>query len=238
MSILAATAFIALGNTLSGDISGSLTIRERIAIPNQSVIVVSLVRDFAGRKSTLSSLTFTTGGKQPPFRYNLPFHIAPTREASSYSIIATLAIDGQVRFSKDSSISLDSAGAKKLDLVLVNQPPAMMSFLDKEWILFELNGKPIGSPERPPTVLFSSENNRVAGMGGVNRFGGEFQLNGQEIKIENTVSTKMAGPPELMELEMGFFQALRQVTLISASQTELTFMRGTTVLARFRLAAE
>jgi predicted amidohydrolase YtcJ/heat shock protein HslJ len=89
------------------------------------------------------------------------------------------------------------------DMAEVNQAAG------KEWILVSLNGKPVAT-DKPPTMKF--ERGKLAIFGGVNRMSGSYALidNGS-VTLGQLVSTKMAGPSVLMELERNFSEIMVSV---------------------------
>jgi predicted amidohydrolase YtcJ/heat shock protein HslJ len=89
------------------------------------------------------------------------------------------------------------------DMAEVNQAAG------KEWILVSLNGKLVAT-DKPPTMKF--ERGKLAIFGGVNRMSGSYALidNGS-ITLGQLVSTKMAGPSDLMELERNFSEIMVSV---------------------------
>ena len=89
------------------------------------------------------------------------------------------------------------------DMAEVNQAAG------KEWILVSLNGKSVAT-DKPPTMKF--ERGKLAIFGGVNRMSGSYALidNGS-ITLGQLVSTKMAGPSDLMELERNFSEIMVSV---------------------------
>ena len=101
----------------------------------------------------------------------------------------------------------------------------------KEWTLAELNGKPVSS-DKPPTMMF--ENGRVAAFGGVNRLAGTYTIEDHAVTFGALVSTKMAGEPELMELEANLAKTLAAVDGFALAGNELRLSSKGTVVARFR----
>ena len=62
--------------------------------------------------------------------------------------------------------------------------------------------------EKPITLTFS-ENNRLAGSSGCNRYMGSFKVNGNQFEIKSPLaSTRMACPEALMQREKQFLEAL------------------------------
>jgi heat shock protein HslJ len=88
------------------------------------------------------------------------------------------------------------------DMAEVNQAAG------KEWTLVSLDGKRVTS-ENPPTMKFSQ--GKVSIFGGVNRLSGSYALVGESVTLGELMSTRMAGPPVLMELESSLSKALASV---------------------------
>ena len=101
----------------------------------------------------------------------------------------------------------------------------------KEWTLTVLNGEKIDA-ERPPTMQFS--HGKLSVFGGINRLTGSYALVRNAVTIGDLASTKMAGPPELMELEHNFARTLRAVETFQVSGNKLTLSTDGKVVAVFR----
>ena len=112
------------------------------------------------------------------------------------------------------------------DMAEVNQAAG------KEWILVSLNGKPVAT-DKPPTMKF--ERGKLAIFGGVNRMSGSYALidNGS-VTLGQLVSTKMAGPSVLMELERNFSEIMVSVNGFHVRGNKLQLLSDGRVVAEFR----
>jgi predicted amidohydrolase YtcJ/heat shock protein HslJ len=112
------------------------------------------------------------------------------------------------------------------DMAEVNQAAG------KEWTLVSLDGKPVAAG-KPPTMKF--ERGKLAMFGGVNRMSGSYALidNGS-VTLGQLVSTKMAGPPDLMELERNFAETMASVNGFHVSGNKLQLLSDGRVVAEFR----
>lgn len=111
------------------------------------------------------------------------------------------------------------------DMTEVNQAAG------KEWALVSLSGKPI-TVKKPPTMKF--ERGRVSIFGGVNRMGGSYALVGESVTLGDLVSTRMAGPSDLMEMESTFAKVMAIVDGFHVSGNELELLSAGTVVAKFK----
>jgi hypothetical protein len=100
----------------------------------------------------------------------------------------------------------------------------------KEWTLKTLNGKKITS-EKPPTMKFS--HGQLSVFGGINRLSGSYALVGDAVTMGQLVSTKMAGPPTLMELENNFAKALSSVDGFHVHGNDLELSSKGIIVATF-----
>lgn len=101
----------------------------------------------------------------------------------------------------------------------------------REWILVSLLGRPV-TTARPPTL--EAAGGRLSLFGGINRLNGSVALVRDRVVIGELTSTRMAGPPELMELESSFAGVLRTVNGFHVHGSELELLRDETVVATFR----
>ena len=92
---------------------------------------------------------------------------------------------------------------------------------NKEWTLTSLNGERIDTA-KPPTMMFSK--GQLSVFGGINKLTGSYALVRESVVMGDLVSTKMSGPPELMELENEFTKTLAKVNGFTVSENELTLL--------------
>ena len=112
------------------------------------------------------------------------------------------------------------------DMAEVNQAAG------KLWSLVSLNGQPI-TLEKPPTIQF--QGGKLSVFGGINRITGSYALLGnQSLVLGELASTRMAGSPELGEIESEFSSALASVDAFHVEGKRLDLLKGTEVVAVFR----
>lgn len=107
------------------------------------------------------------------------------------------------------------------------------------WKLVRLGQEPVAAAEgqREASLVFDTEEPRVAGSGGCNRINGGFELEGEQLRFGRMAATRMACP-DGMDLEQRFLTALGQVQghRIAGSHLELLDAAGN-VAARFEAVA-
>ncbi len=87
-----------------------------------------------------------------------------------------------------------------------------LSELVGTWSLAALGGEPVNEAGDPDLQLTISPDGDVSGFSGVNRFTSRLDLDSLyagRMEFAPIASTRMAGPPEAMELESRFLRALQ-----------------------------
>ena len=104
-------------------ISGTVSYRERIALPENALVTVTLEDiSLADAPSTvIATQEFTTDGKQVPFAFELKYDASQIKDNHRYNVRATIHVDSKLRFTTDTiaPVITDSANTESLDLRLV-----------------------------------------------------------------------------------------------------------------------
>ncbi len=105
-----------------------------------------------------------------------------------------------------------------------------------EWQLTKmtLDNKSIDLVENSKTTFVCDDNGRVSGVATLNRYSGNLKLlpNGEIVWNKAFIMTRMAGPPELMQQEADFTQALMKTSrmFLNGSKLALRSQDRSTVL--------
>lgn len=106
------------------------------------------------------------------------------------------------------------------------------------WRLAALGGKAVEPAEQPATLQFDLSSSRATGFTGVNRYSGDFVLDGARLTFGPAAVTKMAGPPERMEIERRMTAALAATTRWRIRERQLELLAGDDyVLAAFTVSS-
>ncbi len=104
-------------------ISGTVSYRERIALPENAVVTVTLEDiSLADAPSTvIATQEFTTDGKQVPFAFELSYDNNKIKANHRYNMRATIHVDGKLRFTTNTikSVITDVENTQQADLRLV-----------------------------------------------------------------------------------------------------------------------
>jgi putative lipoprotein len=87
-------------SSTSTTVSGSITYRERIALPPNAIVRVTL-ESVGAPIEVLAEQTIETKGKQVPIPFSLNYDTSSLREDTSYVIRAQILVEQQLRFAGD-----------------------------------------------------------------------------------------------------------------------------------------
>ena len=118
------------------------------------------------------------------------------------------------------------------------RPPADMAppaeIRGMVWVLTTLKGSAVTPGTRgAPTMQLGLGGSSLTGLGGCNRLGGSYTMDGTRLHIGQLVSTRMACP-DAMDLEAAFGATLAAVQGWRLTGADLELMAGDTVLATLR----
>ena len=170
-------------------LSGTVTYRQRSALPSGSVVRVRL-EDVSRQDAPARCLAETeivTEGEQVPIPFALEAEPTALGERARLALRATIDVEGSLRFATATHHALEAAdGPTHVKLVVEpvpdgDEPP----LAGTTWELAELGESPVelGSGERAPALVLDPASSRVSGSGGCNRLTGSFELAGGDLRL-------------------------------------------------------
>lgn len=212
-------------------IAGEVTYLERIALPTDGTLRISLV-DLQTPEQTRvrADGAIATPGQVPlSFRFNLDDKvIAADRQ---YGIRAEILTGAQVLFRNEQAVPVDLAAAQGLRVVvqLVGETVAprvdTAPLLAQTWTAIEIGGLAVTPDESSFSI---GSDLRVGGRGFCNSYFSQAALDGSRLSLAPIASTKMACPESVMAQEAVFFSALGETRSwrITEAQLELLGSEG------------
>ena len=219
-------------------IHGSVTVRERVALPQDASLTVELLD--ATQPNTpiarLARLTLPVGDRQVPLAFELPYYQADVKPGRHYVMRATLSSSGgELLFITPQPLSVLTSGADQHAQIVLQraQLPANAALENTYWKLVELNGRPVQAlpGEREAHILLFS--GHASGSSGCNKLMGRYTVSAGTLRIGPLASTRMACPPAMMEQETTLTAALDRPSIYRITGETLSLLDGDRVLARF-----
>jgi len=220
-------------------ISGSVTYRERIALPQDATLTVELldVSKQDVKAERLAQQSWPVGSRQVPLAFELPFYPADVNPRHSYTLRATLTRSDELLFTTTEHVAVLTQGAgKQAQLVLqqVHQQKPNATLENTYWKLVEAGDRPAQTQpgEREAHILLLD--GRASGGSGCNKLMGSYTQSAPgTLHFGPLASTRMACPPEMMAQETALISAFARATRYRIAGETLDLLDGDTVLTRF-----
>lgn len=195
-------------------LSGTVSFRERMALPPGAIVEVKLLDVSLADAPARTIAETRVSGRRIPAPWTLSFDSRQIEPRRSYALQARILDRGRLLFITTERHSIFAGGPDNTDIWVQRvagqeqaAPPATSPV--GSWRLASLGGTE--TPEAITTVITIAEDGRVSGRGGCNGFGGNAMLRGRTIRFSRMVSTMMACAPDVMDQEQRFLKALERV---------------------------
>ncbi|MBR0682792.1 META domain-containing protein [Roseomonas eburnea] len=210
---IAALAAMAAAIAQDAAITGTVTYRERMALPPGAVLEVDLLdisrADAAAERIAAMRIEATA---QPPIPFTLTFDASRIDERKTYAVAARLLVGGRVLFRNDVAHPVLTRGAGTHAEILLRRvatPAGQAALIGPNWIAEDIGGR--GVVDRLRTEITFGAEGRAFGSGGCNRFTGGYTLEGERLHFGPMASTNMACTPAAMDQEARFHAALAEI---------------------------
>lgn len=193
---------------------GTVTYRERMALPPGAIVEVKLLDISLADAPSRTIAETRVSGRRIPARWTLRYDSRRIDPRYSYALQARILDGDRLLFITTERHSVFTGGPDKTDIWVQrvsgdDRPPAVAPSPVGSWRLASLGGTDV--PASINTTLAISADGKVSGRGGCNGFGGSATLRGRTIRFSRMVSTMMACMPDVMAQERGFLDGLAKV---------------------------
>ena len=194
-------------------IKGTLDFRDHVALPPDTMIVMTLLDTTPVIMSTpiVAETVIRGDGLVPPIPFELPFDRSRIIREHLYGVRAAVRSGPRVLFETAGSYPVLTRGnPNQVELQLVRVAAdvsiAVPALVGTAWRLEDLAGA--GVIDGAEATLEFPEAGRVAGQATCNRYFGYFETAGPSLTIARLGATKKLCPPALMDQETRFLRAL------------------------------
>lgn len=217
------------------DLHGSVGYRERIGLPPEAVIEVTLedVSKMDVASIVLARQTLRPEGRIPA-EFRLAYDDRMVQENGRYSVRAVIRVGEEVQWRSTQNFAALTQGApERVDVVVQRLVEASEVDLTLgNWLVVEMNGAVVQGDSIPQMDF--GENGQVSGTSGCNQFTGSYTYEDGKLAFGPLASTRKACFGELNTQEVTFFETLTQVASagVQSGGTVLMDSQGN-ILMRF-----
>jgi putative lipoprotein len=221
--------------------TGEVTYRERMALPPDAELTVTLVTQADQRKVVGASAVISAQGGVP-LQFTLRVRTNSVNTDRRYGLLAEISSHGQVWFRNLEMAEVD-AGAPQPVRILVqrtNEPQPVIeqvlpvaALLDTQWSVTRIGEQ--GLVDKSAISFAVAADGRVSGRA-CNNYFAEAQIGAEALEFGPIAGTRMACEPALMSQENLYFQALAQAKgyQITEGQLALSDANGVTLVTLAR----
>ncbi|ODT82958.1 MAG: hypothetical protein ABS76_05385 [Pelagibacterium sp. SCN 64-44] len=192
--------------------TGEVTYRERIALPPDARLRMTLLR-LPGEGVVVSATGQPTAGGQVPLSFTLNVRSSTIGSGGSYGLRAEILSGGQVLFRNERPVAVDPA-SPQAGLIIVNRaagprpgPVAPANPLaDTQWVVTAIGGTPVLAQSKVTLQIMAD--NGAGGRGGCNSYFAETRFEDSPLSFGPVAGTMMACSEALMEQEGRYYDAL------------------------------
>ena len=233
--LLALLALAAATPAFAEDVTfaGLVTYRERMALPPDAALTITLV-NLPGQQRITGAYA-TLGGKAgSPIQFTLDVRSNVLATGGSYGLVAEIMSGGHVIFRNTQPVAVDPAAPEGNVIEVTFTPPPPHDapeqilpppetpnpLLDVLWTVTGIGGDPIIAGT---VVTFSiAADHRAGGNGGCNNYFTEASFEGPPLSFGPIAGTRMACDPAIMAQEALFFAALSATVGYELARDELS----------------
>lgn len=240
---LSALMTLPAGLAGAGTVTGSVFYLERIALPPDATLDVTLadVSLADAPAQTLGTYTLTPAG-QVPIPFHIDFDDSRIQPAHSYSVRAVVKVGSELLYTTTTNNpvltrgSSTDAGRLKLERVARPSEHPDRALENTYWRLTALGTTPYvhKGPGREPSLVLHPDEHRASGSGGCNSYTGSYAVQGSTITFNKMAMTMMACI-DGMDTESAFHAVLKATHGYAIHGDNLEFHDSTgQLLARFQ----
>jgi putative lipoprotein len=225
----------------AGVLSGDVFYRERVALPPNAVLEISLVDVTrpGGLGELVASMQVRTN-RQVPIPFEIRYGDDDVDPRRSYAVRANILADGRLLFVNARPQRVLTLGHPNSVRILMAAVMSVASTGDngivgQEWLAEDIGGR--GVVDNVRTAITIGAGGEVTGSGGCNRLRGVAQTDGSSLTFGTMATTRMMCPPAVMDQEGKFLRALDLTREFRLDGAYLKFLdRDGAALVRFARA--
>ena len=218
ITVIMLTTLLIAGCAKTATVAGTVTYREKIALPPQGVVVTVKVEDISRADAsavTIGEQTIENPGHQVPIPFEIEYNPDDIDERYTYAMRVRIEVDGKLWFTNTTRHQVITRGFPTSNVEVILEKVGPRETLTLEDILWTLeshgdkgNLKTL-IEDTEITIEFKSAEGTIAGSNGCNSYFGGYKINRNELTIIPPIgSTMMACPESIMDQEQEYMKLI------------------------------
>jgi putative lipoprotein len=212
-------------------VTGTVSYRERVALPADAVVEISIVDASLADSATkvVASANVPAAGRQVPLTFDIHYDSRSIEQRHLSIIRANIRSGDQLLFASDVVRGVITQGnPTQVDLVLSRVDPTASptshDLAGTSWVLTDLNGDGVVADTR--VTLEFAANGHATGNGSCNRYFSTVDMSGSSIRFGAVGSTRMACATAVSLQEIKYFQMLESANRFTIEGRTLSIYGG------------
>lgn len=214
--------------TANGTISGDVSYRERIALPEGATLKLKLV-DTGKTPSQPIAETSQTLTATPPYTFQFTYSPDLVSDQNQYVLQAAIRVDGELRFSGSQPVELFAVKPEPVKIMakasaIIRSVEPLVDLENIYWKLQTIGTMEVKKAKNQPQETFmqlTSKKHSARGFAGCNIFSGSYETAGNKLTFGPTIST-MKACADTMENEQQFLAALAETAYFAINGKTLS----------------
>ena len=236
ITLIMLTTLLIAGCAKTATVTGTVTYRERIALPPQGVVVTVKVEDISRADApavTIGEQIIENPSHQVPIPFEIQYNPDDIDERYTYAMRVRIEVDGKLWFINTTRYGVITRGNPTSNIEVILQkvgPQETLTLEDKIWMLESYgdrgNLKPL-IQDTEITIEFKSTEGQFSGSAGCNHYFGSYEMEGGNLSIPGPIgATEMSCGEEIDNQEREYLSTLQAARFYNIEDGRLTIICG------------
>jgi len=231
ITVVMLTALLIVGCAKTATVTGTVTYREKIALPPEGVVVTVKVEDVSRADApavTIGEQIIENPGHQVPIPFEIQYSPDDIDDRYTYAMRVRIEVDGELWFINTTRYAVITRGNPTSNIEVILEkvgPREILTLEDTTWVLESYGEK--GNmqavlEDTEITIEFKSAESNFSGSGGCNNYFGSYEINKNELTIKPPIgATEMACPEPIMDQEQEYLKLLETTETFQIQNVKL-----------------
>jgi uncharacterized lipoprotein YbaY len=239
-TVIILTTLLIAGCAKTANVTGTVTYREKIALPPQGVVISVKVEDVSRADApaiTIGEQIIENPGHQVPIPFEIEYDPDDIDERYTYAMRVRIEVDGELWFINTTRHQVITSGFPTSDIEVMLEkvgPRDTVILEDTTWVLEsygETGNLKTLIKDTEITVEFESAKGQFSGSAGCNHYFGSYETKGSNLSIPEPIgATEMSCGEEKDKQEREYLTTLQAARSYNIEDGELTIICGSQFL--------